>query len=82
MNENQFQTLSDAELDQAAGGVEISLTLGEDGVSFKGPLGELKIPNLFAIAGDAIGSTLGAAGEILKATGGVLTDVGGLFKLG
>jgi hypothetical protein len=75
----QFQTLSDSDLDQAAGGVSISLTLDEGGASLKGPLGELKIGNPLAIVGKTISGLFGATGELLQSAGGALTKVGQLF---
>jgi hypothetical protein len=75
----QFQTLSDAELDQAAGGVEISLTLDEGGASLKGPLGEVTVPNPIALVGKTLGGLFGASGELLTSAGGELTKVGQLF---
>jgi hypothetical protein len=75
----QFQNLSDAELEQAAGGVEISLTLDESGASLKSPLGEVKIANPLELAGKAVGGLFGATGDLLKEAGGALTKVGQLF---
>jgi hypothetical protein len=74
-----FETLSDAELDQAAGGVEISLTLDESGAALKGPLGEVKIPNPLELVSHTIGGLFGATGELLTSAGGALTQVGQLF---
>jgi hypothetical protein len=82
MSEQHFQTLSDVELEQAAGGVSISLTLDEGGAVLAGPLGELKVPNPIKLAGKAISGTFGAAGDLLKTTGGALTDIGQLFDFG
>lgn len=77
--DNKFQTLSDAELDQAAGGVDISLTLNESGASLKSPLGEVKIPNPIALIGQTVGGLFGATGDLLQTAGGALTKVGQLF---
>lgn len=82
MNEQHFQTLSDAELEQAAGGVSISLTLDKSGVALAGPLGEIKVPNPFTVLKKAVGGVFGATGELLKGVGGTLTSLGGLFDLG
>lgn len=76
---NKFQTLSDAELDQAAGGVSISLTLDEGGAKLESPLGDVKISNPLPLIGKTIGGLFGAAGEILQSAGGTLTKVGQLF---
>lgn len=76
---DKFQTLSDAELDQAAGGVEISLTLSEGGASLKTPIGEVKIANPIGIIGKTVGGVLGLTGELLQTAGGALTKVGQLF---
>lgn len=77
--DNKFQTLSDAEMDQAAGGVEISLTLDEGGASLKSPLGEVKVPNPITLIGKTVGGLFGATGELLTSAGGALTKVGQLF---
>ena len=77
--QTHFQTLSDVELEQAAGGVSISLSLDKSGVSLAGPLGELKISNPLKLIGKLVGGTFDAAGDLLKATGGALTEVGQLF---
>lgn len=77
--DKKFQTLSDAELDQAAGGVDISLTLNESGASLKSPLGEVKIPNPIALIGQTVGGLFGATGDLLQTAGGALTKVGQLF---
>ena len=77
--DNKFQTLSDAELDQAAGGVDISLTLNESGASLKSPLGEVKIPNPIALIGQTVGGLFGATGDLRQTAGGALTQVGQLF---
>jgi hypothetical protein len=82
MEEQLFQTLSADELEQAAGGVGISLTLDEGGAVLAGPLGELKVPNPVKLAGEAISGTFGVAGDLFKTTGGVLTDIGQLFDWG
>ena len=79
MNDKHFEILSDAELDQAAGGVTISLTLDKDGASLAGPLGELKVPNPITLIGKTIGGVFGGAGELLTGAGGALTDIGQLF---
>jgi hypothetical protein len=76
---NKFQTLSDAELDQAAGGVEISLTLDESGAALKSPLGEIKVSNPITFLGKAVGGLFGVTGELLQAAGGALTKAGQLF---
>lgn len=81
MNE-QFQTLSDAELEQAAGGVTISLTLDKNGAAVSGPLGEIKLPNPFAVVRKAVGGVLGATGKLLETAGGALTSLGHLFDFG
>jgi hypothetical protein len=74
-----FQNLSDAELEQATGGVTISLTLNKNSASLAGPLGELTIPNPLAIVGRLAGGLLGAAGNLLGKVGGALTHAGHLF---
>jgi hypothetical protein len=79
MNDKHFEILSDVELEQAAGGVSISLTLDKDGASLAGPLGELKVPNPLTLIGKTIGGLFGATGELLKGAGGALTSVGQLF---
>ena len=79
MNEGHFQNLSDAELEQAAGGVSINLTLDKAGISLSGPLGELKLPNPLALVGQIAGGIFGSAGELLKNVGGALSSVGQLF---
>jgi len=78
MNDH-FQTLSDAELDQAAGGVSISLTLDEGGASLESPLGSVKVPNPIKLVGETVGGLFGATGELLTTAGGALTQVGQLF---
>jgi hypothetical protein len=75
----KFQTLSDAQLDQAAGGVEISLTLDEGGAALKSPLGEIKVPNPITLVGKTVSGLFGATGELLTSAGGALTKVGQLF---
>jgi bacteriocin-like protein len=77
----QFQTLSDAELEQVAGGVGISLTLDESGAKLAGPLGELSIPSPLALIGDAVSGLFGLTGDLFKATGGAFTAIGGLFDV-
>jgi hypothetical protein len=79
MNDKHFQTLSDAELDQAAGGVSISLTLDKGGATLASPLGELSIPNPLTLIGKAVGGLFGATGELLTSVGGGLTKAGQLF---
>lgn len=79
MNDKHFEILSDAQLEQAAGGVTISLTLDKQGASLAGPLGELKIPNPLTLIGKTIGGLFGATGDLLKGAGGALTQVGQLF---
>ena len=79
MNEVQFDTLSDAELEQAAGGVTISLTLDKAGAALSGPLGEIKIPNPLTAIGKTVGGLFGVTGDLLKTVGGALTHVGQLF---
>ena len=76
---NKFQTLTDSELDQAAGGVSISLTLDEGGASLKSPLGEVTINNPLKLIGKTIGNLFGATGDLLQSAGGALTKVGQLF---
>ena len=77
--DKKFLTLSDAELDQAAGGVSISLTLDEGGARFESPLGDVKINNPIPLVGKTIGGLFGAAGDFLQSAGGALTKVGQLF---
>ena len=77
--DSKFQTLSDAELDQAAGGVSISLTLDEGGAKLESPLGDIKINNPLPLVGKTISGLFGAAGDFLKEAGGTLTKVGQLF---
>jgi hypothetical protein len=82
MHEGHFQDLSDAELEQASGGVSINLTLGKGGVSLSGPLGELSIPNPFALVGKLLGGALGAVGDLFGKVGGALSSAGQLFDFG
>jgi hypothetical protein len=77
--DKKFETLSDAELDQAAGGVSISLTLDKGGASLESPLGEIKINNPLKLIGKTISGLFGAAGDLLEHAGGTLTKVGQLF---
>ena len=82
MNETHFETVSDTALEQVTGGVTISLSFGEEGVSLDGPLGKISVPNPFALIGKALSGTLGAAGELLTKVGGILTSAGQLFDFG
>jgi hypothetical protein len=82
MGEQHFQILSDAELEQAAGGVTISLTLDKSGAALSGPLGDFKIPNPFAIIGKTVSGLFGLTGDVLKTVGGALTSLGQLFDFG
>ena len=77
--DKNFQTLSDVQLEQAAGGVEISLTLDEGGAALKSPLGEVKLANPVPLLGKAVGGLVSATGELLQSAGGALTKVGQLF---
>ena len=79
MDERHIQNLSDAELEQVAGGVSISLTLDKSGVSLAGPLGQLSIPNPLALVGKLANGLLGATGDLLGKLGGALTHAGQLF---
>ena len=79
MNEQQIQNLSDAELEQAVGGVSIGLTLDKAGISLSGPLGELKLPNPLTLVGQVASGLFGATGDLLTKVGGALTSVGQLF---
>ena len=76
---NQIQSLSDAELEQAVGGVSISLGLDKSGFSLSSPLGELKLTNPLKLVGKLVGGAFGAAGDLLKSTGGALGELGQLF---
>jgi hypothetical protein len=82
MNAAHFENVSDAALEQVNGGVTVSLSLDNEGVSLEGPLGTLSIPNPFSLIGKAIGGTLGAAGDLLAKFGGALTKAGQLFDFG
>jgi len=78
----QFETVSDAELEQVTGGVTISLSLDNEGISLEGPLGKVTVPNPISLVGKAVSGTLGAAGELLSKLGGALTNAGQLFDFG
>jgi bacteriocin-like protein len=78
----EFQTVSDAELEQVTGGVTISLSLDGKGLSVDGPLGKLSVPNPFKLVGKALSDTLGAAGDLLSKLGGALSSAGHLFDFG
>jgi hypothetical protein len=78
----QFQTVSDADLEQVTGGVTISLNLDGDGLSLDGPLGKISVPNPFKLVGKALSDTFGAAGDLLSKLGGALTKAGQLFDFG
>jgi bacteriocin-like protein len=78
----EFQTVSDAELEQVTGGVTISLNVDGEGVSLEGPLGKFSAPNPFRLVGKALSGTLGAAGDLLSKLGGALTNAGHLFDFG
>jgi len=78
----QFETVSDAALEQVTGGVTISLSFDNEGISLEGPLGKLTLPNPVSLVGDAVSNTLGTAGELLTKLGGALTSAGQLFDFG
>jgi hypothetical protein len=82
MDERYIQTLSDAELEQVAGGVTVSLTLDKAGVSLNGPLGQLSIPNPLALVGKIASGLLGGVGDLLGKLGGALSSAGQLFDFG
>lgn len=82
MNQGHFENLSDAELEQAAGGLSINLNLGKAGLSLSSPLGEISIANPFALIGKILGGALGAAGELFGKVGGALSSAGQLFDFG
>jgi hypothetical protein len=75
----QIQNLSDAELEQAVGGVSINLTLDKAGISLSSPLGELKLPNPLKAVGEIAGAVFGTAGDLLGKVGGALTSIGQIF---
>ena len=78
----QFQTVSDAELEQVTGGVTFSINLDGEGLSVEGPLGKVSVPNPFKLVGKALSDTLGTAGELLSRLGGALTKAGQIFDFG
>ncbi|HKP60218.1 MAG TPA: hypothetical protein VJV78_26015 [Polyangiales bacterium] len=78
----QFQTVSDAELEQVTGGVTFSINVDGEGLSVEGPLGKVSVANPFKLVGKALSDTLGTAGELLTRLGGALTKVGQLFDFG
>jgi bacteriocin-like protein len=78
----QFETLTDAELTQVTGGVDITLSFDNEGIRLEGPLGKISLPNPFSLVGKAVSGTLGAAGELLSKLGGALTSAGQLFDFG
>lgn len=82
MNDTQFETVSDLALEQVTGGASITLTVDREGISLDGPLGEVSVPNPFALVGKALAGTLSAAGELLTKLGGSLTKAGQLFDFG
>jgi hypothetical protein len=82
MKTQEFETLSDVELDQVAGGLDLGLSLDWKtwGASVDGA--KLEFPSPFKIGADLIGGAFGFTGGLFTATGGALTDVGGLFSAG
>lgn len=64
--EQTFQLLSDAELEQAAG--------GRGGISIT-----VNIPNPFAVVGHVVHGALGVVGGVLQGAGGALSALGRLF---
>lgn len=78
----QFQTVSDADLEQVTGGVTFSLNLDGDGISIESPLGKVSVSNPFKLVGKAVSETLGAAGDLLAKLGGALSKAGQLFDFG
>lgn len=64
--EQTFQLLSDAELEQAAG--------GRGGISIT-----LNIPNPLAVVGHVVQGALGVVGGVLQGAGGALSALGRLF---
>ena len=78
----QFQTVSDADLEQVTGGVTFSINLDGEGLSVEGPLGKVSVPNPFKLVGKALSDTLGTAGELLSRLGGALTKAGQIFDFG
>lgn len=79
MKTEQFVSLSDTEMDQVAGGVSITLSLGEEGLSLDSPIAKVSLPNPFKLVGSAVNTTLGTAGDVLTKLGGTLTKAGQLF---
>ena len=78
----QFQTVSDADLEQVTGGVTFSINLDGEGLSVEGPLGKVSVPNPFKLVGKALSDTLGTAGDLLSRLGGALTKAGQIFDFG
>lgn len=85
MTNIDFETLSDVELDLAAGGADgdigFSLTLGEGATILAGPLGAISLNPLELIA-NTVGGLLEGTGAVLTAGGGALTDFGKLVAVG
>jgi hypothetical protein len=78
MEDTQIQTLNDADLELVSGGAGagISISIGGEGISVAGPLGELHVPNPLAVAGKLVGGTLHAAGAVLEGAGHVIGKIG------
>jgi hypothetical protein len=73
-----FETIEDSQLDQVAGGLSFSISLG-DGLKVESPIGSVSVPNPITVATGLVGGLASGLGDFLTKFGTKLGQLGNLF---